>query len=335
MPSLRIAIVTILALSLGACLATGMGQRGGPYGERGARGQRGPGQGGARRAGSIDSGERRTLVVAGVTRTYYFHRGSSAHSPTPLVIVFHGGQGDASKIAGQTGFNDVADRNGFVVAYPEAITNWNDGRNSTAGFGDDTGFVRALINELATKEGIDRSRVYATGPSAGGNMTLKVACDLADQIAAFAPVAASFPDSSMSRCKPARPVPIMIIHGSADHLIPAQGAKIPGGGKRMGGTVQPLTETVDFWRQVDKCRTPPSSTMLPDKSNDGTKVEVNQYQGCASGSQLVFVNIIGGGHTWPDERTQTKSQAGPVCRDIDGSQYIWDFFRAYTLSGAH
>jgi polyhydroxybutyrate depolymerase len=146
----------------------------------------------------------------------------------PLVIVYHGGGGDASKIAAQTGFNDVADRNGFAVVYPNAIDHWNDGRDSTAGFGDDTRFTSELINELATRDGIDRARVYATGASNGGMMTLRTACERANEIAAFAVVAASFPDTYMSRCKPARSVPIMIIHGTQDPARTGAGRDGPG-----------------------------------------------------------------------------------------------------------
>jgi polyhydroxybutyrate depolymerase len=227
----------------------------------------------------------------------------------------------------------MADRNGFAVVYPEAIDHWNDGRDATAGFGDDTRFTSELINELVKRDGIDRSRVYATGASNGGLMTLRVACERANEIAAFVAVAASFPDTYMSRCKPTRPVPIMIIHGSQDPLIPEQGAKIQGGTRRLGGTVTPLKDTVDFWRRADRCQAPPSPKTLPDSSNDGTTVQVSDYQGCAPNSRLVFVNVVGGGHTWPDERIATNPKAGRVTHDIDGTQYVWDFFKNYSLSG--
>jgi len=337
--SFRTIGLTITVLALVACTATGvqvghrgMGGRGGGYGQQGQRGGQAPG---ARRAASnVDAGEHRTLVVNGVTRDYYFHRPANASASLPLVIVYHGGGGDASKIAAQTGFNEVADRNGFAVVYPNAIDHWNDGRDSTAGFGDDTRFTSELINELATRDGIDRARVYATGASNGGMMTLRAACERANEIAAFAVVAASFPDTYMSRCKPARSVPIMIIHGTQDPLVPEQGATVQGGTRRLGGTITPLKDTLDFWRRTDRCQAAPSPQTLPDKSNDGTSVQVSDYQGCATNSKLVFVNVTGGGHTWPDERIATNPKAGRVTHDIDGTQYVWDFFKNYSLSGS-
>ena len=330
--------LAIILLTLVACTATGVqvGHRGmggrGVYGQHGQRGGQAPG---ARRAGStVDAGEQRTLVVSGVTRSYYFHRPAGASGGAlPLVIVYHGGQGDASKIAGQTGLNEVADRNGFAVAYPESIDHWNDGRDATAGFGDDTRFTSDLINELVKRDGIDRSRVYATGASNGGLMTIRVACERANEIAAFAAIAASFPDTYMSRCKPARPVPIMIVHGTQDQLIPEQGATVQGGTRRLGGKITPLKDTIEFWRKVDACQPPPSPKTLPDKANDGTTVQVTDYQGCAANSKLVFVNVIGGGHTWPGSPIEPAGgKAGRVTHDIDGSQYIWDFFKNYSLS---
>jgi polyhydroxybutyrate depolymerase len=323
--------LTLAVLALAGCTVPPM--QGGQRGGRGVYGQRGPGERARRPATAADAGEHRTIDVGGVTRAYYFYRPSGASGSVPLVIVYHGGQGDASKIAGQTGFSEVADRNGFAVAYPESIDHWNDGRDATAGFGDDVRFTRELIDELAQRDGIDRSRVYATGASNGGLMTIRVACELANDIAAFAPVAASFPDSYMSRCKPARPVPIMIVHGSQDQLIPEEGATIPAGQRRLGGKVTPLRETVDFWRRADRCQQQPAQQTLPDRVNDGTTVQVYDYQGCAANSDVIFVNIVGGGHTWPGARVEPAGgRAGRVCRDIDGTQYIWDFFEQYSLA---
>ena len=311
-----------------------MGQRVFPRHPAGDRGARAPRSDGSLHPGaaSAELGARRTLQVGGVTRYYYFHKPANASSQSlPLVILFHGGGGNAGKIEAQTGFAKVADDNGFAVAYPESIDHWNDGRIATANFGDDTRFTSELIDDLARTEGVDRTRVYATGASNGGLMTLRLACERSNEIAAFAAVAASFPDDFMSTCKPARPVSIMIVHGSEDPLIPEAGATIPGGPRRLGGTVTPLADTVDFWRRTDGCTSQPAVESLPDKSNDGTTVKVTQYRGCRGG-EVIFVDVLGGGHTWPDERVQPARIAGRVTHDIDGTQYVWDFFRTHALA---
>jgi len=277
-----------------------------------------------------------TLQAGGQTRSFYVHEPAGSHSgPVALVIVYHGGLGSPQRIAAQTGFTAVADRNGFAVAYPASIDHWNDGRDSTAQFGDDTAFTSALIDHLVATAGVDRRRVYVTGVSNGGMMVLRLACERADAIAAFAAVAASFPDTYMSRCRPARSVPIMIIHGRDDRLIPEEGATIPGGNLRLGGIIQPLRDTLEFWRKHDRCEQKPTTRNLPDTSDDGTTVQVTEYSGCAPDVAVTFVDIIGGGHTWPGARVNPVGQvSGRVSRDIDGTQFIWDFFRKYALDGS-
>jgi polyhydroxybutyrate depolymerase len=192
----------------------------------------------------------------------------------------------------------------------------------------------ALIDELAARDGIDRTRVYATGASNGGLMTLRLACERADEVAAFAAVAASFPDSYMSRCKPARPVPLLVIHGSEDRLIPRGGGTIPAGRRAgLGGTVNPLPDTLEFWRKANGCQSQPDTKTLPDAADDGTTVKVMDYQGCAAGAGVTFVDVVGGGHTWPGTRVDPVGRlAGRVSRDMDASQFIWDFFRVHRLA---
>jgi polyhydroxybutyrate depolymerase len=282
-----------------------------------------------------DAGVERTLEVAGTTRSYYFHAPAGAHAALlPLVLVFHGGEGSPAKIAAQTGFTAVADRNGFAVAYPAAIDHWNDGRDTTASFGDDTAFASALIEQLVDSDGIDRNRVYVTGPSNGGMMTLRLACERASEVAAFAVVAGAFPEGYMSRCQPAVPVPIMIIHGSEDRFIRTEGGTIPKGRRAgEGGTVVPQRDTVEFWRKHDGCESQPETTSLPDTTDDGTTAKMTAYPGCASDTEVIFIEIEGGGHTWPGaHKDPVGLLAGRVSRDFDASDIIWDFFRRHTLA---
>ena len=124
-----------------------------------------------------------------------------------------------------------------------------------------------------------------------------------------------------------RPVMSLDGHTDVDRRRPDQ----PPARTRL---IMPLKDMVDFWRRTDRCQTASPRT-LPDSSSDGTSVQVSDYQGCAPGSKLVFVNVIGGGHTWPDERIATHPKAGRVTHDIDGTQYVWDFFKNYSLGGAH
>jgi polyhydroxybutyrate depolymerase len=279
-----------------------------------------------------------TIVVGGTEREYYLHRPPRTDGATslPLVIALHGGEGHPLRLAQQTGFNEVADRNGFMVVYPSAGgRQWNDGRSTTAGGRDDVEFIRELISHLVETEGVDPARVYATGPSNGGHMTLRLACELSDRIAAFAAIAGSFPKDYMRRCSPDHPVSLMMIHGSEDRFVRWQGGEIPKGRERgAGGAVEPVPETVEFWRERDGCRADPEVDKLPDRDpSDGTHVEVTRYEDCRGGSEVVLVRIIGGGHAWPGSRANRSNRlTGRVSQELDGAAYVWNFFRDRALA---
>src|SRR5262249_50831546 len=122
-----------------------------------------------------------------------------------------------------TGLSRLSDRKGFVVAYPSAAGNparWNiAGRPGAAP--DDVAFVDSLLDALEARLCIDPSRVYATGVSNGGGMVARLGCDLSDRLRAIAPVAGGY--SSLPPCKPARPLSVLEIHGTSDHIVPYAG----------------------------------------------------------------------------------------------------------------
>ena len=72
-----------------------------------------------------------SIIHDDIERTFITHIGRSydATKPTPLVFVLHGGGSSAEVMPAFTGFNAIADRDNFIVVYPDGIENhWNDGR---------------------------------------------------------------------------------------------------------------------------------------------------------------------------------------------------------------
>ena len=130
----------------------------------------------------------------------------------PLVIALHGGGGSGIGMVALTlgGFNVLSERERFIVVYPDGIgKNWNDGRGLLRYRAqreniDDVGFISALIDHLAKKYNIDRKRVYITGMSNGAIMSYRLACELADKIAAIAPVAGLMPEKISLKCSKVR-----------------------------------------------------------------------------------------------------------------------------------
>ncbi|HEY9726873.1 MAG TPA: PHB depolymerase family esterase [Chroococcales cyanobacterium] len=273
------------------------------------------------------------LIYQGQARTYHVYLPSNydRNRSWPLVLAFHGGFGSGKRIARNTGFNEIAEREGFIVVYPDGIDkHWNDGRGTVNTDVDDVGFVRALIDRLVRNRNVDPSRVYATGISNGGQFTQRLACELSDKIAAFAAVASTFPAALRSNCNPKNPVSMLMINSPEDPLVPWQGGE--GGG--IGGRILSVPETVELWRKHNKCSPVAQTQSLPTIApNDGTRVRMSRYQGDSPRSEIVLYTIEGGGHTWPDGHDNAViSRVGKTSRQLKGSQAIWNFFKRHSLS---
>lgn len=280
--------------------------------------------------------ERHTLTHAGLERVYYLYvpPDLDPDRPAPLLLALHGGGGTAEGMEKLTesGFHALADRDGFVVAYPQGIDrHWNDGRPTEDRAHqenlDDVGFIAALIDHLAATYPIDPARVYATGISNGGMMSFRLACELSDRVTAVAPVTANLSEALAETCDPARPVPLLILNGTEDPLVRWEGGDIKIL-RTSRGRVLSVAETVAFWREHNECPAEPEVTHLPDTDpDDGTRVRRERYAPCAAGSVVELVTVEGGGHTWPGGYAYLPGWLiGRTSRDIDANAVIWDFF---------
>ncbi len=282
---------------------------------------------GTDRAGSI--------VHGGLTRTYLLHMpaGFDQARQWPLVFVLHGGGGDGAKVTKLTGFGSKADSAGFIVCCPDAVNNhWNDGRQvrrfkSQREGVDDVGFIAALIDRFAKDMNVDRRRVYATGISNGGMMCHRLACELSDRIAAIAPVAAALPEPLANSARPSRPMPVLVINGTKDPLVPFEGGGVGLYHKR--GEVLSVARTVGFWVAADSCGPKPETTEIPDVDpHDGITVVRERYSGGRDSSEVILYRVEGGGHTWPSGARRV-ARFGKTARDIDATEAIWEFFNRH------
>ena len=267
---------------------------------------------------------RRTLRVDGVERAYLVFLPPSYRpgQPAPLVLVFHGGGGRARGIAPHTGFSRLAEREGFVVVYPDGLGGrWNDGRGLAATH-DDVGFVRALLDTLRRELAIDPRRIYATGISNGAIFTYRLACDLPGVFAAVAPVAGAMPVALAPSCGHTEPVSVLAMQGTADPLMPYAG----GGVARRRGRVLSAERSIAFWAAAAGCASTPVTAPEPDVTPaDGTQVRRTAYAGCRDGRSVELYTIEGGGHTWPGG-PPVGGSVGRVSRDVDATPLIWAFF---------
>jgi polyhydroxybutyrate depolymerase len=274
-------------------------------------------------ASPAPAGEPRTLQAGGVTRRYFLYLPSTWRrgSPAALVLVFHGGGGRASGIAPHTGFSALAEREGFLVAYPQGLNGrWNDGRGYAATH-DDVGFVRALLDTLGRELAIDPRRVYATGISNGAMFAYRLACDLPGTFAAVAPVAGAMPADLAPACAHTQPVSVLAFQGTADPLMPYAG----GGVARRRGRVLSAERSIAFWATTSRCDAAPVMTEEPDRVTDGTRVRRAVYGACRDGRAVELYTIEGGVHTWPGG-PPVGGSVGRVTREIDATPVIWAFF---------
>lgn len=270
--------------------------------------------------------DQHTLRFAGKERSYlvYLPPSYDGRNPLPLVLIFHGGFQNAEKTVGLTGFNALAEREGFIAVYPNgsgrrllgARYTWNAGL--CCGFAqkkniDDVGFIKAMLERLKTEYRVDPKRVYATGISNGAMMVYRLACEMPDQLAAIAPVSGTLETGA---CAPGTGVAVMHIHGTADQNVPITGGK--GSKSRAGVEFRPVYETLSIMRGLDGCEI----EATPRTVSPG----VQEFDYACRVKPVVFVKILGGGHTWPG--SQHALDHGDPASQFQASRRIWEFFSA-------
>jgi polyhydroxybutyrate depolymerase len=283
---------------------------------------------GWRRARRLPAGDQvHAIQVGDAVRRYVLHvpESNPKDGTRPLVLVFHGGGGSAGNMPNFTGFDRVADANGFIVAYPNGIDrHWNDSRGLSPA--DDVAFIRALIAKLQRAYKVDPGRVYATGISNGGFFSNRLACDLTDKLTAIASVAATMPEALVPECQPSRPISVMYMQGTKDPLVPIGGGPVA----RTHGNAVSLERAAQFWREWNHTSAQPVEAQLPDTAHDGTTVRRQVFGKGKDGTEVVVYTIEGGGHTWPGGRQYLPVfLVGKASRNLDATQVIWEFFASH------
>ncbi|MFN8563505.1 MAG: alpha/beta fold hydrolase [Anaerolineae bacterium] len=247
---------------------------------------------------------------------------SDLGDPVALVIVMHGAGGSGAGTESFTGFDLLADREHFVVVYPDGVNNgWNDDRVGNPGISavDDVRFLDRIVDFMTHSLNIDPLRVYAAGYSMGGMMSYRVGCELPQHFAAVASVASTMPIYLIDNCTDTPPVPVLVFEGTDDPVVPWMG--IPGG-------YLSAAQTIGFWRDHNACTGSLSVEILPDiVADDYTVVMRQQVSECAA--DIVLYGVYFGGHTWPGHPIDTQIRLGQTSRDIDATGLIWEFFSSH------
>jgi polyhydroxybutyrate depolymerase len=248
-------------------------------------------------------------------RTYrlYVPPALDSKQPAPLLVALTGCPSSGDEMAGFTHLDDQAKTGGFIVVYPDPVEGcWNAGRLCCS-FGtgaDDSVFISQLLDRLTTELHIDKARIFAAGLSAGGMMAYRLACEISDRIAAIASVAGTM---VVDDCRPARPVSILEMHGTADtHVIYA------GGESALGSTLPSPVSAIQRWVALDGCASDSNQA-----ESGITKTSI--WTGCRGGTVVRFDTVEGGRHTWFGSVAVDLSD--PVSGEPNASEVVWAFFR--------
>jgi polyhydroxybutyrate depolymerase len=255
--------------------------------------------------------------------------------PSPLLIALHGLSGWGLQLMDNTEFNNLAEANGFIVAYPNGnpelvdnrvIRSWNGGgccaisqRNNS----DDVGYIKNLIDDVSSRYSINSKRVYLTGHSNGSMLAQKLACQLSNKIAAVAVVAGRL---LLDSCNPESPVSILQIYGTADTLNPENGGTTSYtlGTYTYQFSSRPVMSSVQMLAAANGC----STNFSENKNVSNKDLTISTWPDCKSGVVVSSIKITGASHAWmghPAQSAESLKLSGEPYMKIDASKVIWSF----------
>jgi len=265
---------------------------------------------------------------------------------TPAVLNWHGLGSDGFQQATYSGYETLAETEGFLVVHPTGQPAPGTDQNAwdfggltpeqlstlgveTEGRGDDVAMADQLIDQLLADWCVDPDRVYSTGLSNGGFFTTRLICDLSERIAAAVVVAGmTHPDD----CQPEEAVPLLVYHGTDDQIVPYEG----GAGELLPDNApdelvalfnQTIAEEFGQFATTLGCDDAPTVT---DQSND---VTAYRYDGCDGGRfEVTLFEVAGGGHTWPGSALGLflEDALGYTTFDVDATADGWAYMSRFT-----
>ena len=281
-------------------------------------------------------------LMNGAQRSYLLHvpTGYQAGRDHPLVVVLHGAFSTAKEMEDWTRWSTLADREGFLVAYPEGgwgflgfLQHWNAGHccGKAADVGeDDVGFVALAVEDVARRVKVDAARVYITGFSNGGMLVYRVIAERTGMFAAAAPLAAAHGGRATASAplwvtpEPQGPLPVIVMHGLADANVPFAG----GISQKHGGEREylPAMDAVRFWVRADGLDPDPVVEHL----RDGVVTRSAWSRPGAAGPDVVLYTIAGWDHRWPGGVVTASLPKSDPLSGFDATAIIWDFFSRHT-----
>lgn len=262
------------------------------------------------------------IKVQDLSRSYtVFVPAGLPKGKVPLMVVVHGGTGNAHHSSRTMGMNEVAAKNHFLVVYPDGTGTllgpnrrvWNAGKCCAVAQRkniEDVRFFAEMIKKVAQDYPVDTKRVYLTGESNGAMMTYRLVCELPDVFAAAIPVSGTL---MIDNCKAGQKIALFDVHGSADESVPYHGGR----GKGLSrADYRSVPESLRIITELRKCSKPTEKLLA------NGDIETNYV--CQDGAPVRALLIKNGGHAWP------VASGGGKNSSFSASQAAWDFARRFS-----
>lgn len=258
------------------------------------------------------------IKSGGLERSYLVYAPASydGKKPMALVVSLHGGWGTGEAQQKVSGFSALADRNGFIVAYPDGVgRSWNAGDQccdpARKRKVDDVGFIRDLITDVKKHYRVDGGKVYGNGFSNGGMLIHHIACVAPDLFTAVAVNAGALMNS---QCSPRKGLPFLIIQGKQD-------PRMPWNGGNFDGTYRlPVLDLVQKIARRNQC-----SGVDADVSYEAGPATCKTVKGCGK-NEVTYCGVEGVGHQWIGGKTLLPKLLGENTTKFSSSIAMWTFF---------
>lgn len=279
-----------------------------------------------------------SLRHGGRRRTYLVHVPPGVTRDAPVLLAFHGGGGNAGGFARYAELDRLADRERFLVVYPNGtgplpnrLLTWNAG-DGCCGYAltnsvNDVGYATTVLADLESRIAYDRRRVYATGHSNGAILAHRLAAERSGLIAAIAPVAGALDVRAFA---PGNPVAVLQIHSVDDpRALYAGGLGPPFPGTDNRVFHQPVQAGLDRWIVANGCGTRPD-TLDRRRTSPGSPEQTATllvWRGCRGGVEVRHWKLTGSGHGWPGNSRPPggESISGPQTTLVNAADEIWAF----------
>jgi poly(3-hydroxybutyrate) depolymerase len=193
---------------------------------------------------------------------------------------------------------------------------------------DDLAFFDALVAYLQHQYSTEPARVYLTGMNEGGMMAFRVACARSQNVAAVGVVGAAIPRAMNKGCTLTRPVPLLMINGERDPVVP-----YTGGRSRVGLSTLAVEDSAKLWAKMDNCLRPVHSNQAPAVAG-AKSVHVTAWRTCAQSSAVQLDSLPGSGGAWPGSSAyQPEIRFGKASQSLNAGETIWLFESGFRPAG--